>query len=101
MLKVLVGHRLRAAREILARQSQQDLATNMGIGRSALNNYENGYRFPDPIFLGQFCDQYGCTADWLYRGVALGLPPEFMGAMIHRYNEIRFGRIDNELPAEA
>lgn len=44
---------------------QDDLAKMVSLSRSAIANYECGFRAPDFATLDQLCEIFGCTADYL------------------------------------
>jgi transcriptional regulator with XRE-family HTH domain len=45
--------------------SQKDLATAVGMGTTAINNYENGHRVPDAETVSRFADFFNVTADYI------------------------------------
>jgi len=38
------------------------------VGQSTWNKYEAGTRLPPPYAMAAFCEMFGCSMDWLYRG---------------------------------
>jgi transcriptional regulator with XRE-family HTH domain len=69
--KVQVGQRLRIAIEAIP-ASQVSVSKALGVAPSKLGNWIRGDNYPDPWFIYQFCDRYGVTADWIYRGQVSG-----------------------------
>lgn len=53
-----------------------EVARFLGITTSKLGNWLAGRNYPDEYLVAQFCDRYGVTADWIYRGRVYGLPVE-------------------------
>lgn len=70
-----VGQRLQLAIEALHLQPIE-VARFLGITTSKLGNWLAGRNYPDEFLLARFCDRYGVTADWIYRGRLYGLPGE-------------------------
>ena len=73
MHKAEVGRRLDLAIEGLALRPV-DVAKTLGVSLSKLGNWFRGDNYPDPYLLTVFCDRYGVTTDFLYRGQIAGLP---------------------------
>lgn len=53
---------------------QADVAATLGISQSKLGNWLRGDTYPNEFLMALFCDRYGVTMDWLYRGLIYGLP---------------------------
>jgi transcriptional regulator with XRE-family HTH domain len=70
-----VGRRLRAAIDALG-ITYTDAAGELGISTSKLGNWMRGENYPAQYTLKQFCDRYGITAEWIYRGIVTGLPSD-------------------------
>lgn len=70
--KAEVGRRLRIAIEGVGRKPAQ-ISAQFDVSPSKLGNWMRGDHYPDPWFLKQFCDHYGLTADWFYRGLMSGV----------------------------
>ena len=47
------------------RLTQNDLALRMGVTPQAVSNYELGTRVMDALVVGQLCDIFDCSADYL------------------------------------
>jgi len=45
----------------------------MRVAPNKLGNWMRGEHYPDPLFLTRFCNAYGITTDWIYRGVVPGV----------------------------
>jgi transcriptional regulator with XRE-family HTH domain len=71
--KIQVGRRLRAAIEALG-LSQTDVANLLDTAPSKLGNWLRGDNYPSEWFIKRFCDRYGVTTDWIYRGIVTGMP---------------------------
>jgi transcriptional regulator with XRE-family HTH domain len=69
---LVVGRRLRATRVALS-LTQEQLAAEIGVSRTALANWELGSALPDVLAMGRLSDRYGATLDWIYRGDMSGL----------------------------
>ncbi|HFD16880.1 MAG TPA: XRE family transcriptional regulator [Rhodospirillales bacterium] len=73
--KAAVGQRLAAVRQALG-LSQDALAAQLGVSRSAYAGYEQGLRLVSPQVVVRLNRLYGVTTDWIYRGSLSGLPEE-------------------------
>lgn len=73
--KEFVGSQLALARTALG-FSQAALARRYGMKGNKLNQWERGLYYPEPWFMKQFCDDYGFTLDWFYRGLKAGVSSE-------------------------
>jgi transcriptional regulator with XRE-family HTH domain len=67
-----VGRRLRAAIEAKG-ITQADVERSLGASASKLGNWLRGDHYPSAFFVTQFCDRYGITTDWIYRGIVSGM----------------------------
>lgn len=77
-LKHKVGARLALARESIG-LTQSQLAKEycrIGVTPPKLNQWEGGKYYPEAFFLVCFCDDYGFTMDWFYRGTRAGVSSE-------------------------
>jgi transcriptional regulator with XRE-family HTH domain len=72
LYRAQVGRRLRAAIDALG-ISQADVAKTLNTAPSKLGNWLRGDNYPSAWFVKQFCDRYGITTDWIYRGVVAGM----------------------------
>lgn len=70
--KAQVGRRLRAAIEAV-NITQSAVARGLGTTPSKLGNWLRGDNYPSAWFVTQFCERYGVTTDWIYRGVVAGM----------------------------
>jgi transcriptional regulator with XRE-family HTH domain len=70
-----VGRRLRAAIEALG-VSQTEVAKGLEITPSKLGNWLRGDNYPAEWFVKRFCDRYGVTTEWIYRGIVTGMASE-------------------------
>jgi transcriptional regulator with XRE-family HTH domain len=74
--KEFVGRQLMLAREALG-LTQTALAREYAMkAPNRLNQWEKGLYYPDPWFLRMFCEDYGFTTDYFYRGVRSGVSAE-------------------------
>ncbi len=78
--KIAAGARLRAVRHVL-RLSQEALAAQLHVSRSAYAGYEQGERLVDPEVVVRLNRLYGITTDWIYRGSLAGLPDDLRAAL--------------------
>jgi transcriptional regulator with XRE-family HTH domain len=75
-----VGRRLRAA--ISAKGiTQADVERTLGASASKLGNWLRGDHYPSAFFVTQFCDRYGITTDWIYRGIVSGMDKTLADAL--------------------
>jgi transcriptional regulator with XRE-family HTH domain len=70
--KAQVGRRLRSAIGALG-VTQSEVARTLGTTPSKLGNWLRGDNYPSAWFVTQFCERYGLTTDWIYRGVVAGI----------------------------
>jgi transcriptional regulator with XRE-family HTH domain len=80
MHKVDVGRRLMAAIEALG-LSQADVTRALAVSASKLGNWLRGDNYPSEWFVKQFCDRYGVTTDWIYRGIVTGMDSSLADAL--------------------
>lgn len=74
--KVEVGRRLRTAIEALGKSQVEIVAAlhdSTGVTAPKLGNWLRGDNYPPEWFVKCFCDRYGITTDWLYRGLVAGV----------------------------
>lgn len=78
--RIEVGRRLRAA--IVAKGiSQADVVRALGTPANKLGNWLRGEHYPSAFFITQFCDRYGITTDWIYRGIVSGMDKTLADAL--------------------
>jgi len=70
----LAGIRLRAFRESLDDLEQKVAASTSGVAQNTWNQWENGKRPADAFAMARFCNHYGCSMDWIYRGNMAAIP---------------------------
>lgn len=68
-----VGVRLRTLRLAFGK-SQSDFAKTLGVGATAISNYEVGARAVDPYDAFKLKNVYGAPLEWLYSGDVSSLP---------------------------
>lgn len=78
--KVEVGDRLRIAIQALG-LSQAEVSRELSVSPSKLGNWLRGANYPDQWFIKRFCDRYGVTTDWIYRGVVSGAASDVAAAL--------------------
>ena len=64
MYKENVGKKLKKAREI-AGYTQKQVEENTNIKQPQLSKIEKGKQEPDMEMLGELCDFYAISADWI------------------------------------
>lgn len=99
-MKKQIGGRLRQARSIVCDSASQ-CARSLGIPPNTWLNYEAGERYPDPYHVVRFCDTYGLTTDFIYRGRLRGVAPEVMVRLAAEYPELVDRDPDMAIPAKA
>jgi transcriptional regulator with XRE-family HTH domain len=70
--KTQVGRRLRDAIKVLG-ISQTEVGKDLGASPSKIGNWIRGDHYPSEWFVKQFCDRYGITTEWIYRGIVTGM----------------------------
>jgi ribosome-binding protein aMBF1 (putative translation factor) len=78
----IIGQRLRLAIQTTGR-SQKFIAEQFGVSPSKLNNWLAGTHYPNQEFVTAFCERYGITTDWIYRGVVSGMPKDLADKLWH------------------
>ena len=73
--KRIIGWRLRVAIEALG-MNYTEAGELFGVSKSKLGNWMRGDDYPAPYFIERFCDRFGVTADWIYRGEVSGISGE-------------------------
>lgn len=72
---VAVGERLKRLR-LAYGKSQLAFGQSLGVGSSAISNYEAGIRAVDPYDAFKLKIVYGAPMEWLYGGDESTLPPQ-------------------------
>ncbi|MCB1884631.1 MAG: helix-turn-helix transcriptional regulator [Geminicoccaceae bacterium] len=70
---IAVGERLAQARLALE-LTQEQLASSLNVGRSALANWERGITLADVAAMHRLKDRHGITLDYIYGNDPSGLP---------------------------
>lgn len=86
-----VGARLKKLRLSLGR-SQEDIGKKLGVGPTAISNYENGSRVLDPHDAFKLKVAYGVPLDWLYAGDESVLPDR----LIEKFDQLTKKRGSSE-----
>ena len=68
----MVAQNMERAMEALG-LTRSDAAKTMGISLQKLGNWLRPDNYPDPYLITVFCDRYGVTTDFIYRGIVSGL----------------------------
>jgi transcriptional regulator with XRE-family HTH domain len=69
----VIGARLRAAREAFTDDSVRAFAKRLGVSPMAVSGWEVGARRIPVESAERYCDLFGLTLDWIYRGRRDGL----------------------------
>lgn len=85
---MLTGLRLRAAREAVDGMNQKALAASVNVQPNTWSMWENGHRPADAFAVARFCNRYGATMDWVYRGSMVGLPASLRQKIAARYRHL-------------
>ena len=96
---IATGARIALVRHALG-LSQEALAAQLAIGRSAVANWEKGTREADVGRMTRLCELYGVTLDYIYRGSLVGLPHELYRAIEERQPEAA-GLAEDPAPFQA
>ncbi len=81
-----VARRLRAAIEALG-VTQAEVARAFEVSPSKLGNWVRANNYPSEWFVKRFCDRYGITTDWIYRGIVSGMAGELADALYRSEQE--------------
>ena len=82
----MAGRRLRATREALGLR-QEALASELGIGRTTLANWEGG-KLPDVRAMVRLLAERHIPLEWIYAGLLRGVPHALARALEHRAAEL-------------
>lgn len=85
---MLVGLRLKAAREAIDDMSQKAICASVNVAQNTWSQWENGTRPADAFAVARFCNHYGATMDWIYRGNMSGLPATLRQKIAARYQHL-------------
>jgi len=77
---------MRAARLVLAGPVLKKTADEFNMRDNTWSQYETGKRLLCLFVAMRFCERYGTTLDWFYRGSPSGLPLEHAQAILDTYN---------------
>ncbi len=77
---VEIGRRLRRTREAM-KLNQAMFCRLVGIQQQAWNNYERGLRRISLDQALRVCKVTGVSLDWIYRGIAAGLPVNIINGL--------------------
>jgi transcriptional regulator with XRE-family HTH domain len=70
------GERLRGLRQV-AQMSGTALGARLSLSKQTISHWENGHHEPNIAQIGQICDIFNISADYLLRGIKTGsLGPE-------------------------
>jgi len=70
-----IGSRIRVTRKALG-YSPTEVCSELGIRRSTWSMNEAGKSLPNPYDMIRFCERYGPSLDWIYRGKLTGVDHE-------------------------
>jgi transcriptional regulator with XRE-family HTH domain len=86
--KVDVGRRLRWVRDLID-PNRTRLARQYNEDHTVWEKWERGAAYPDPAVMARFCDDWGVTMDWLYRGeIRASMGEELKERLIAEHPEI-------------
>ncbi|WP_315759176.1 MULTISPECIES: helix-turn-helix transcriptional regulator [unclassified Bradyrhizobium] len=83
---VEIGRRLRRTREAM-KLNQAMFCRLVGIQQQAWNNYERGTRRISLDQALRVCKVTGVSLDWIYRGLAAGLPVNIINGLQEQLDE--------------
>lgn len=63
-----IGERVRAMRLAFTSDSLRTFAQKMGVSPMAVSGWETGFRRIPVESAERYCDMFGVTLDWIYRG---------------------------------
>lgn len=63
-----IGERVRAMRVAFTSDSVRTFAKKMGVSAMAISSWETGSRRVTVESAERYCDLFGVTLDWIYRG---------------------------------
>jgi transcriptional regulator with XRE-family HTH domain len=86
-----IAERLKLTREAVG-LNQAAFARLTGIEPQAINNYENGLRGISVAQATKICIATGVSLDWIFRGIAAGLPINLATALQQKQRQTRPAR---------
>lgn len=75
-----IGARIRLTRKAL-NITPTFVCSELGMRRSTWSMNEAGNSLPNPLDMIRFCDRFGASLDWIYRGKMNGLSHELASAI--------------------
>lgn len=67
------GKRLAIAESALGLKARA-ICETINCAQNTWSQWKSGKSTPDLFYMVRFCDKYGITLDWIYRGIPWGLP---------------------------
>lgn len=86
--KLAVAFRLRTVREAFEK-SQEEIGNKLGVGKTAISNYEKGTRALDPFCALQLKMAYNAPFEWIYGGDESTLAPNLATKLEKAAHELR------------
>ncbi len=71
--KAEVGANLRVAIQVTHGGNASAFGREFGLTPHKVGNWLRGDNYPDMMVLIRYCDEYGLTLDWFFRGKASGV----------------------------
>lgn len=67
--------------------TQAAVSRDLGVSTQKLGNWTRGDHYPEPWFVTRFCDRYGVTMDYLFRGVVPGVKSQALAGVLFAAEE--------------
>lgn len=82
-----VAERLTMVRTII-QPNRVIISELFGVHHTVWQKWEDGRNYPDPEVMARFCDQWGVTMDWLFRGRMEGMREALRALMYEKNPEL-------------
>lgn len=83
-----VARRLTLSRTVLG-FSQAEVCRFLGVKHNTWSMWEGAKNLPDPLIMAMYCDRFGVTLDYIYRGRLDGIADPHVRAALHALAQSR------------
>lgn len=87
-IMAVVARRLALSRTVLG-FSQAEVCRLLAVKHNTWSMWESGKNLPDPLVMACYCDRFGITLDYIYRGRLDGIADPHVRAALHALAQSR------------
>lgn len=87
----LIGERLSMVVAIVG-VSQSAIGREIGVDQSTVTKWLKGQRVPSVYQMALFCETYGCSLDFIYRGSLVGVRQDLAVRLAAHFPDLVLGR---------